>query len=284
MELNNREIALLVWLGIALLWALSFSETRRGVPDLLASFFQLKIFGPLLAFASWIAGAVFLAAQIGLWEGPLINETIVWCVVGGGILFFGTTDAFEDGGFLRRTAGRVLSVGIIAEVFINLVVLPLWAELTLVPALTLLVMLQVVSAQRSEHAQVAKILDSLLVYCGLALFAYVAGSLILDPNQLDLTYLARLLALPVWMTIASLPFIYLLALWMLYEKAFLRMGSWAKDKRSLRNAKTAMIKYLRFSGKKVQEFDGHWQRQLLEATKDNEAGRVMGEFQAEFTS
>jgi len=283
-ELNNRELALLIWLGIIALWVLTFSGFREGLPGLLKSFLQPVVFGLLFAFAAWVAGAIFLAAQMGLWETALINEAVVWFVASGGVLFFGATNAFEREGFLRRTAGRVLSIGIIAEVFVNLVVLPLWAELILVPVLTVLVLLQLVSAQQDEHAQVARVLDSMVAYCGFALFAYVAGSLILNPDQLNLGYLARILALPVWLTLASLPFIYLLALWMLYEHAFTRINFFAKEGDNPRKAKRAMLKHLRFNGKKVQAFDGQWQRQLLEAAKEGQAHRVMRDFQAEIAN
>lgn len=282
MEFNNRELAALIWLGIAFAWALTRRDIRTAIPGLLRSFLAPQLFSLLLAFAAWVAGSVWIAERVGLWEGSLLNETVFWFLASGGALFFGVTRAFGEEGFLRETAGRVLKVGVLAELFVNLIVLPLWAELILLPILTFLLMTQVFVTGKAEHEQAKKFLDGLIGWLGFGLLIYVVVSVSMDPNQLDLAYLWRLVAMPVWLTLACLPFIYLLSLWVLYEKAFKRITFFAEHRPgSPRKAKLAMFKRFHLRGQRLRTFNGTWQKQLLEATATGDTKAVFHRFDQE---
>jgi hypothetical protein len=74
MELNNRELALVVWAAITLLFVLSKSEVRSPVFVLLQGLMKPPISVMIVAFASYLAAFIWLAAQFELWSWELINE------------------------------------------------------------------------------------------------------------------------------------------------------------------------------------------------------------------
>jgi len=253
-----------IWTGIFLAWALSKRGVRGSLWGVVSAFVRPIILGPILLFGAYLAGAVLLADRAGLWDSGLINETIYWFLISGLALFLGVTRVSEEDDFFQKTARRALTWGLLVEVIINLVVMPFWVEFFLLPIVTLIVMLQVVAQYQEQLAQVKKLMDGIAGLIGIALFAFVALSVISNPSQVDLAYIARLLALPVWLTLSSLPFLFLVGLWVAYDKAFRRIGLIAGDERVARRAKLTLLKRLHLRARRVGEFNGPWQRRLLD--------------------
>lgn len=282
MELNNRELALVVWAGIALLFVLSKGEVRGSVFLLVRDLAKPPISVMILAFAGYLTACVWVAAQFELWSWELINETVFWFLVTGPSLFLGSTKAYEEDGFFSRTAKRMLTLGLLAEFFINLVVLPFWAEFFLIPIATFLVMLSVVAGQKAEQAPVKSLVDRLTSVIGLGLFAFVVISLLTDPGQLDPVTGLQTLALPVWLLLISPPFIYLLGLYTAYEGAFRRIIHLAKGNRWLAlKACLTMLRRLHFRARRVGRFNGLWQKRLLMALPENQSNALFKEFMRE---
>jgi hypothetical protein len=281
-ELNNRELALVVWAGITLLFVLSKGEVRSSVFLLVRDLVKPPISVMIFSFAGYLAACVWLAAQFELWNWELINETVFWFLVTGPALFLGSTKAYEEDGFFLRTAKRMLTLGLLAEFFISLVALPFWAEFLLIPIATFLVMLSVVAGQKSEQAPVKSLVDGLTSVIGLGLFAFVLISLLTNPGQLDPVTGLQTLALPVWLLAVSLPFIYLLGLYAAYDKAFRRINWMArKDRRLARKACLAMLRRFHFRARRVGRFHGRWQKQLLMALLEGQSNALFQEFMRE---
>jgi hypothetical protein len=113
------------------------------------------------------------------------------------VLFGRFSQVYEQEDYFQRTARQALTLGIVAEVLINLVVMPFWIEFFFLPFLTFLVLMQVVAQQRDGLAQVKKLLDGALSVIGVGLFGFVALSVAFNPSQFDPAYYLRLLALPI---------------------------------------------------------------------------------------
>jgi len=169
-------------------------------------------------------------------------------------------------------------VAIFAEFFINLVVLPLWAEFFLLPIITFIAVMQVFVERKEEYGAVRKLADNLSAVIGLGLFAYVLISLITNPTQLEPLDGLRSLLLPVVLTLLSLPFIYVFGLWIAYDSAFRGISSRAGDRRLARRAKWALLIQLRWRARRVGRFDRRWQKQLARAETSDEADAVVDQF------
>jgi len=275
---NNRELALLVWTGIVLALMLPRRELRRSLADLVKVVVQPLILALLFALAAWIAGGVWLGEQIGAWEPALLNETIWWFLITGLVIYFGGTRLTTEDHFWRKTVKRVVTLGLLAEVFVNLVVLPFWAELLLLPVATLVVTMGWFTRDKPEFAAAHKLFQWAASIIGLGLFAFVAISLISDPGQVDSAYIGRLLALPVWLTFFTLPLVFVFGLWLAYDKAFRMIGFWSEDKSQARGAKFLLLRRLNFRIRWIGDFDGKWQRRLVRASGGEGRQAVIHEF------
>jgi hypothetical protein len=173
LSVNGREMAVLVWSGIALLWVLSRPTMRSPVWNLVKSVFQPLIIGTLLGLAAWVAGCAWVAEQFGVWETQLINETVWWFLATGLVLWFSLPRVTEEDRFFRKAVQRVVALGLLGEVFINLVVLPFGIELFLVPFITILVTLEAFVSGQPEYAQAQKPIEWVSALIGLGLFTYV---------------------------------------------------------------------------------------------------------------
>jgi hypothetical protein len=277
-EFNDREIAMFIWTGIILAWLIPKPGIPQAIGGVLRALVQPVILGFLLSFAAYVAALVWLADRCSLWGPELINETIYWFLLSGLVLFGGVTRVFKEDDFFSRAARRTLTLSIVAEVIVNLVVMPLWIELFLVPLISLVVVMQVIAEAQEEHAQLKSFLGWVSAVIGFALLAYVGISLAGDPSQFDALYYAQLVALPVWLTLISLPFIYLVGLYAAYDQAFRRMSFVADNSGAARRAKMIMLRRFHLRARCIGAFNGGWQRRLLEAASAGRAGAVISEF------
>jgi hypothetical protein len=277
-DFNDRELAMFAWTGIFLFWMLSKRDVRRAVGGVFLAFAKPVIAGPILFFGLYVAGCVFLAERVGVWRPDLINETIYWFLISGLALFMGVTRVSEQEDFFQRTARRALKWGILAEVIVNLVVMPFWLEFLLLPIITLVVLMQAIAQYQEEHAPVKKLMDGIAGVIGIALFGFVGVSLLADPSRFDAAYGLQILALPVWLTIISLPLIFVIGLWVAYDKVFRRISSMAGNGRVARRAKLTLLRRLHLRARRVGAFDWQWQRRLLDAASADHASGVLTEF------
>jgi hypothetical protein len=276
---NNRELASLIWLGIALIWAVSRADIRASLRELCKSAVSPKIIGPLGVMALYVGAVVYVAREVGLWKPEFVTATVVWFVGSAVALMFSIDRVWKQRIFLLGLLVKVVGLAAIAEFVVNLYVLPLAVELVLVPITALLAMVTVVA--RTQEQQVAKrFAERLLAWSGWALVIYVAARLATDWDGSEVGEEALGFAAPVWLTVAVLPLVYLLALFAVYETAFMRLR-FAGDSRDCPGwARAGLLAGLHVRGEDVAAFNGQWARRVRGARSFHGARRAAHEFRA----
>lgn len=268
---NNREKATVIWFGIALLACLFSRDVRRSLWQVVKVAAQPMILGPLVALAAWTAGLVALAHLFGLWEADERNDTIAWFITVGIVLLFSLGNVKEDG-FFRTAVRRAVAGAVFVEAFVNLAAFPLGVELVLVPVLAVLGMVSVVAASKEEYAPAATLVRGMLSIIGLSLILY---AIITVAGDSDVGHTLRTLALPVWLTVGVLPFIYALGLWSEYQTAFARIDLRTDEREHRRRAKRALFRAANLRASEVGGFTGRWIGDVCSAKSDAEAAAVM---------
>jgi hypothetical protein len=264
---NNREKATLIWMGIALAAALMSREIRGSLWDVVKAFLAPMVIGPVLALAAWTAGLCALAHTVGLWKTDVRNDSVLWFVTVG-LAFFFSLENITEGGFFRKTARRAVALTAFVEAFANLEVFGLAVELVCLPIIVLLGLMLVVSEGKDEYAPTRSFLNGLLTIIGLCVLAYVLVRL---ATHFDAGHTVRAFALPVWLTIGSMPFIYAFALLAEYEQAFLQIDFRTDDPSRRRRAKRALLRGANVRVAELGGFAGHWIRDLTSADSDDAA-------------
>lgn len=214
---NNRQVALLIWAAVALAFALRSADVRKSLKDVARMLLQPAIFVPIAMFFGLVAANLMLGDVLGIWNGDLATDTAFWVIGSGFVLLFNLDRATKGDLYFRRTLGEILGLTILVELLLEISILPLPAELALIPITTLLVGIEVVAAREEEHHRVAGCARGLLAVFGLTLVTVGLVRAATNFDTLDLAHLGRQALLPIWMTAGLLPFVNLLALYAKYE-------------------------------------------------------------------
>lgn len=223
---NSREKALLVWIVVLVAFVIAKAGRDLGESFLatLGAFAKPKL---LLLFGSaalYCATTIFLAKEAGLWHTTALKETVYWFAASGVVLVGNATQADpEDPDYYKKLLRKAVRFTIVVEFLVNLYVFPLAVELVLVPILFVFIAIQLVVAYDKGDAEQARpVIDGVLVLIGALLLIYVAVRAITDLDGLLARENAENLLLAPALTLALVPFLYLVARVSQWELANLR--------------------------------------------------------------
>ena len=281
--LNNREIAALIWVSAAVLWALSKKSVRESSMQVVKAFLKPQILLPLVAMLAWVGLELWIGVRLALWNTDLAKGTILWTLGSAGILLFNCQQIDPDSDdlqFFRRTILATVGVAAFVEFFVNLYVMSLPVELVFQIVVAVPSMMVAVAQQKPEYKSVKVFCERVLVLIGLALFALAARQVYLHWQQLDARELLLDFALPVWLTVGLVPFLYLFSIYVAYDAVVQRIN-WKKTGRGARwRSRLALLSVLHFRVGTVRRFAGYWyfMRILGEAQTFSAARGVVAEF------
>lgn len=274
MELNNRELASLVWIAAAIIFGFLKSDIRRALLGVLHSALSPALLIPALLMAGYSVLLTRLGSVVGLWNDDLLKETVVWFLGSALIRFFNINHAVEDG-FFGRKALQVLGATTLVQFFLNLFVLGFFLELALQPILFLVVGVEVYAKTRDELQPAAKLARRLLAWFGWGMSIYAAYQL--ATNWRSVFTLDRLLEfdLPIWMTLGLLPFIYILSFYVAYDHALRHITIALRDEpRARRRVKLALLTSV-FGRRNLSRVNFTWARRAVRGDNFSSARRSL---------
>jgi hypothetical protein len=278
--LNNREWAILIWgVGIFLI-LMGRREIRSSVGQLLRLALSPPLLIPLLLMVGYVVGEIWLGYKARLWRSDLIKDTIVWFMISALALFSRYDQASKQPRFFRRRLLAAISISVFLEFFANLFVLNLIAELALQPLLLLLGLLIAVTEREERFRALRTPLNALLALIGLSILTYSVRQLFISWNAVDKPVTALQFAVPIWLTIGLLPYVYLLSLYSNYQSAFHAIDVHSDNRRSRRRAKLALVTKLHLRTRDSYRFGGSpWLERIVSARTFPAARRVVADFQ-----
>jgi hypothetical protein len=123
-------------------------------------------------------------------------------------------------------------------------------------------------------------LNALLAVIGLSMLAYSVRQLFVSWNAVDKPVTALQFALPIWLTIGLLPYVYLLSLYSNYQSAFHAIDVHSDNRRARRRVKLALVTGLHFKTRDSYTFGGSpWLERIVSAPSFRAARRVVADFQ-----
>ena len=281
--LNNRELAALIWVGAALLCAFSTVNGRETVVRVVKSFLKPQILLPLAAMLAWVGLELWVGGRLALWNSALAKSTILWTLGSAGVLLLNCAQIDSDRGdadFFRRTILGTVGVAAFVEFFVNLYVMSLPAELVVQIVVAVLSLIVALAGQKPEYRSLGAFCEPVLALVGLALFALAARQVYLDWHQLDARELLLDLALPVWLTVGLVPFLYLFSTYVAYDVIFRRISRDKGARASRWRSRLALLSVLHFRADTVRKLGPYWsvRRKLGEAQTFSAARGVVAEF------
>lgn len=240
-ELNNREIAALLWMFAFINWMTWKPNVRKSSVALFRAFFQRKIILSLAIAAIWICACIWILLQCGLWQWGNFKTTLVWVITFAFVTMLDINRVSEDNTYFRKTVRDTISataaVAFVAESYS----FSLPVELLFVPILVLVAGMKVMSEGKPELAQVNKLCYAILIIAGLTYFGYGAYQAVINFNEFASWFNFREFIVPILLSLLFLPFMYVFSAYVVYETIFVRLNCLVKDKALCRYAKYRAI-------------------------------------------
>ena len=277
---NNRELATLIWLSVALVWVLWNRSVRDSSVGVIRTILTPQILLPLTAMLAWVGLEVWIGVRLALWSPALAKGTILWTLGSAGVLLFNYTqiDYDDDQHFFRRTILATVCVAAFVEFFVNLYVMSLPAELAFQILVAVPSLMVAVAGQKPEYKAAKVFCEWVLSLTGLAVIAFSARQVYLGWHQLDTRELVLEFVLPGWLTVGLVPFLYLFGIYVAYDAVFRRIN-WEKTSRGARwRSRLALVSALQFRTARVRRFTGYWTTKLNEARTFAAARGVVADF------
>lgn len=225
-DLNNREIATLFYLGLALAAVLIPKNMRPHAFNVMRTFFMPKLALLWLLMSVYVAASVWLLALLSLWEWSNLKSTLLWWLTVGFASIFEAQKLKERPQLLRKLVRDTFNLSVIVVFITELVSFPLWVEMPMLPSLVFLALLIAVGERQTDHPNVPLLLKMLRGLQALVGFTILSFSVLMIADNVDEFWSAETLrefVLPLILWLMFVPFIFLLAVYMTYEEAFVHL-------------------------------------------------------------
>ncbi|MEX1014356.1 MAG: hypothetical protein WDZ80_04315 [Candidatus Paceibacterota bacterium] len=241
---TTREQAIAIWIAVFIIWAVFQKNIRTSILGLFGAFLQKQIIIAFTAMFLYVALAVYLFSQFQLWEAALLKETIFWLFGTALVLFMTLNKASEDQHYFRKIVSDNLKLVLVLIFIINFYTFHLLIELVLVPLIFIIVMMNAVAELKDEYLPVKKLTDFIMAAWGIFIAVFAIISALGDYQNLLTADNLRTFLLPLFLTLAFLPFLYSFAVFMAYENIFVRLNISVgkRDENLARKAKRKIFK------------------------------------------
>ena len=224
--LNNREIAIALWLLAVSIYIFSSSkmaEVRNAFKGVLAALFVRKIMNFLCLMVAYMVIVIYWISELGLWNVEQLKNTIFWCVSVGFMSLFKLEKIKKDKHFFKHSVlGNLKLLAILKFVF-GVYTFSLWVEVLLVPVLALLGVMLAISESNKKHHQIKVFLEYCLSSFGMVLIVYTLYMLITDFGEFGKEKTAYDFFVPPLLTLCYLPFVFFMLVYSTYEQVFIRL-------------------------------------------------------------
>ena len=230
----------------------------------------------LLAVTTLLAAAITIGlAWSGYWRASMIPTTVAWFV---GTAIVGT---FSMGGVseLRRLAVRTVALTAVVEFVSNAYTFPLPVEMILVPTVVILVTLASFADRRPEFANTRMPFKVLCVVLFVGTLTPTFIYLVQQAGLLASADRAREFLLPLILTVAFLPYFYLVRMVVAWQTALSMLEDQMEERPLLlKAARRALIRSCHASLPRIQLFEPEFRWRLGAATSEEDIQRTIGDF------
>jgi len=257
----------LVAFGLLLLWK---HQLGKILGNFLRALADPPILLTLLGVVAYTASLAYIGSAIGLWNAAMVKDTVIWFFAVAMSLLLHLSDTAKPG-YFRRAATKSVTIAALLGFFLNLFVFNLWIELLLVPLIFVVIAIPIVARGQPQHASAVGLVDKTSAIIGFVVAGYVTWKLLTSWQDVASRDTLLSLALPIWMTLGFLPFIYVYSLWANYRTAFMRIDFANADRQLRRRAKLALLLTLGLRVSAAGSFSWPWIQPLADSLTWREA-------------
>ena len=126
---TSREIAIFIWVVVALILAVSQKKIRESLFPVIKAFFAKKIIITYLLSVVYITLSVFLLYRVKFWDIPLLKKTVFWTLTFASVSLFNINKVSEDKKYFIAAVKHNLKLSLIFEFILDFYSPNLFVEL-----------------------------------------------------------------------------------------------------------------------------------------------------------
>jgi len=242
---NNRELAIITWILIALIGLIFLKPFREFIKTALYTFSRPNFVTIYLLMFLYLFLVIEGLIKIKFWNIYLIKDTIFWYISVGVVLAL--RGISKNVSFFKKTLVESLKITLLIEFFINIHVFNYFLEFIILPTMTFLILMQDFTKEEVKHKQVNTFLNNLIGIIGFTLFFIALYKTYQNYRQDFSFHNLQSLLLPSILTIVFIPFSYLVALYSAYEVLFTKFSNIKKEKISRNKIRYEVVKIARLN-------------------------------------
>ena len=252
--LNNREIAVAIWLLIVSIWMLTKRSVRSSILGVFKAMSDKKIIIPIIFMFIYVLVMVIILKRVGYWDYTALKDTIYWFAGTAFVMFVNINKAASEEDYFKNTIIDQIKFVVVLEFVVNLYSFSLPVELIVMPFIALVALTSGYASINPEHKKVKSLLDFILGVFGIILIVFTVKEIVSDFQGILSLKNFRDFSLPVLFTLVFLPFIYILALLIQYESIFIRIKIFNKDQRLVKYTIWKIFLVCKLSLRKLNKF------------------------------
>lgn len=264
---SNRELSLLIWIGIAFIAMLFSNSLRNSLLGILKMFFQKTFLIIYILLTIYLSGIIFLLLKLHLWNIGNIKDTLFWLFIVGFVLIFNITKA-KDSNYFKTVFFEGLKWTVILEFIVNFYSFSLITELILIPVLVFIGLTHAVSELDKKNIQVTKLLSNVLNIVGWVIFCYAIYKTVYEYQSFFTFDNFTSFLFPIIITTLFIPFIYCFALYSAYETFFIRLDFMTTEETKVKQVKRLIQRIANISLDKLNRIMKRFEKKVFYENTD----------------
>ncbi len=277
---SARELAIGIWLIIFVSFIFISPSIRKSALRFIKTACSRQLLIPLIVILVYASILTLLLMQLLLWEYEYLKEISMWVIFVGVPVCYGAINAKTESHYFRNILTDNLKFTIIVEFIISSFTFHLIAEIIILPFVSFLIILEVMTGINNEYQRVNKFISSLLAIMGFAFLGLTLKIAIETYSELGLIDLLVSFCIPVFFSIAYIPMAYGFGVYAKYEMVFIRMSfKEPKDKKIRRKRRRKVFLACRLSYRRINLFESYIHRMYVQMD-ENEFDKLIEEFKS----
>ena len=164
--LSTREWATLIWGLVFLLYVMAHKDIRKSFWNVIVIFFgpKLRILWGIIML--YVFGITMIFYHLPIWENIYIKDIVIWFLTSGLIYCMNAVSREADEKYIQKVLKDNLKLTLILEFFISTFTFNIWIELAIIPIITIISVMDVITEKKEEYKNVHKLIDIILALAG----------------------------------------------------------------------------------------------------------------------
>jgi hypothetical protein len=251
---NNREVAVFIWVSIFLCWAFTKEGVRIAIKQLILAFCNRAILTIFTLMAGYVYLSVDFLSDSGLWGLDQLKNTIMWFIFVASVELFKTNKIYEEKDYFKESIKGHFKLLVVLEFIVAFHSFSLITELIVVPLTTLAAVLLAFSELKDEYKSVENIMSWVLSIFGIFIIGFGLYFIFSNFSQFAQSKTFMDFAIPVILSVLLLPFIYVISVYMRYERILIRVNIYTGNRFYRIYAKIKALMYFKRDHRNLNEW------------------------------